>query len=262
MGATARKMVNLDIDETSGVDHPAHLSEGWLVLKSADGAEVSDVLDSVLTEEDSTMEKEPTTATEEQEVEKAADTMASLKARCADLEAQLADAKKEEKGEGDAVAKAVDPSEDFLKSAPAEVVAMIEGLRKSATDATEELQKERDTQADKEAIAKAKGWNNLNLNAEQVGPALRKLSGIDPELTKSFETMLSSLNAQAESANIFAELGKSVDGVDGDALGRFESMAKALVETNVAKSYADAITQVASANPELYKQYSDEKKGA
>ena len=32
--AKTRKMVGLNIEETSGVDHPAHLHEGWLVIKS------------------------------------------------------------------------------------------------------------------------------------------------------------------------------------------------------------------------------------
>ena len=35
-----RKMVNLAIEETSGVDHPAHLAEGWLVMKAADPDDV------------------------------------------------------------------------------------------------------------------------------------------------------------------------------------------------------------------------------
>ena len=40
MGRPARKMVNLSIEETSGVDHPAHLHEGWLVMKAASSDEV------------------------------------------------------------------------------------------------------------------------------------------------------------------------------------------------------------------------------
>ena len=28
-----KKLVDLEIEETSGVDHPAHLYEGWLVRK-------------------------------------------------------------------------------------------------------------------------------------------------------------------------------------------------------------------------------------
>lgn len=35
MSRATRKMVNLSIEETSGVDHPAHLHEGWLVMKAA-----------------------------------------------------------------------------------------------------------------------------------------------------------------------------------------------------------------------------------
>ena len=40
MGRPARKMVNLSIEETSGVDHPAHLHEGWLVMKAASSDDV------------------------------------------------------------------------------------------------------------------------------------------------------------------------------------------------------------------------------
>src|SRR4051812_8930558 len=32
-----RQLTDLDIGETSGVDHPAHLTEGWLVMKSKEG---------------------------------------------------------------------------------------------------------------------------------------------------------------------------------------------------------------------------------
>ena len=45
--AKAKKMVRLAVDETSGVDHPAHLSEGWLVMKSANAEEIEAVIDSL-----------------------------------------------------------------------------------------------------------------------------------------------------------------------------------------------------------------------
>ena len=43
--AKTRKLVDLEIEETSGVDHPAHLYEGWLVRKDS-----AAVLDEALTE--------------------------------------------------------------------------------------------------------------------------------------------------------------------------------------------------------------------
>ena len=251
-------MVNLAIEETSGVDHPAHLHEGWLVMKSADESEVQRVLDETLTEEDSIMEQKTTTATDEQ-VEKAEMTLEEAITKIADLEAKLQEANSEDAAEPE-MAKSVETEEEtFLKSAPEPVVKMIESLRKEASDAVAELQKERDAQADLQAIEKAKGWANLNLDAEQVGPAIRRLSSTDEELAKAIEAVLTAVNAQAESANIFAEIGKSADFKTGDAYSRMTSLAKSAVEEGVAKSFADAMTDIATKNPDLYSQYLSEK---
>ena len=259
MLARTRKMANLVIEETSGVDHPAHLHEGWLVMKSADESEVQRVLDETLTKEESMPkdmqdEKDPL-ATEE--VDKAEMTMEEAMKKIADLEAKLSEmdkmyGEKEPKSE-----KTED--EDFMKSAPESVVKMIEDFRKQAETATEELRKEREAKADADAIEKAKGFSNLNLDAEKVGPALRRLSTVDADLAKSVEEILTSVNAQAESANIFAEIGKSADFTSGDAYGRLTAMAKSAVEEGNAKSFEQAFANVASSNPELYVQYRNEK---
>lgn len=251
-------MVNLAIEETSGVDHPAHLHEGWLVMKSADESEVQSVLDETLTEEDSNMENVSTEAVEEQ-VEKAGMTLEEAMKKIAELEAKLAESAKEDAAEP-AMAKSVDASEDFLKSAPESVVKMVADLRKQAEDATAELNAERESRADAEAIEKAKGWANLNLDAEKVGPALRRLASTDADLAKSVEEMISSINAQAESASIFAEIGKSADFKStGNAYDRMTSLAKSAVEEGVAKSFEQALSDVASKNPDLYSQYLSEK---
>ena len=93
MANRTRKMVNLAIEETSGVDHPAHLHEGWLVMKSADESEVQRVLDESLTEEEimpeNTQDETTTTATDEQ-VEKAEMTLEEAMKKIADLEAKIA----------------------------------------------------------------------------------------------------------------------------------------------------------------------------
>jgi len=257
MASRTRKMVNLAIEETSGVDHPAHLHEGWLVMKSADESEVQSVLDETLTEEDSNMEKEPTAAVEEQ-VEKADMTIEEAMKKIAELEAKLAESKSEDSAEP-AMAKSVDVSEEFLKSAPEPVVKMIEDLKKAASDAIEELRKEREATEDAAAIEKAKGWANLSLDAEKVGPALRRLATLDAELAKSVEDILISTNAKAESADIFAEIGKSADFKSGDAYSRMTAMAKSAVEEGVAKSFEVALADIAVSNPDLYSQYLTEK---
>jgi len=257
MLARTRKMANLVIEETSGVDHPAHLHEGWLVMKSADESEVQRVLDETLTEEDSIMEETTTAATDAQ-VEKAEMTMEDAMKKIAELEAKLAESKSEDMAEAN-MAKSEDASEDFLKSAPESVVKMIEDFKKQAETATEELRKEREAKADADAIEKAKGFSNLNLDAEKVGPALRRLSTVDADLAKSVEEILTSVNAQAESANIFAEIGKSADFTTGDAYSRLTALAKSAVEEGNAKSFEQAFASAASSNPELYVQYRNEK---
>jgi hypothetical protein len=249
-------MVNLAIEETSGVDHPAHLHEGWLVMKSADESEVQRVLDETLTEEDSVMGEKTTTATDEQ-VYKAEMTLEEAMSKIAELEAKLSEmemAKEEEPK-----SEETEDEEDYMKSAPESVVKMIENFKKQAETATEELRKEREAKADAEAIEKAKGYANLNLDAEKIGPALRRLAVVDQELAKSVEEVLSSVNAQAESANIFAEIGKSADFNTDNAYGRMTAMAKSAVDEGVAKSFAQALADIASSNPELYSQYLTEK---
>lgn len=256
-------MVNLSIEETSGVDHPAHLHEGWLVMKSAEESEVQRVLDESLTEEDSTMEDTSTTATEEQVVNPT-EELTIAKARISELEEALAKASADaEMSEEDKKKKKMEEESseemDYMKSAPESVVKMIENFRKQAEEATAELQKERDARADAEAVEKAKGWANLNLDAEKVGPALRRLSNVDAELAKSVEELLASVNAQAESAQIFAEIGKSADFKSGNAYERMTTLAKSAVEEGVAKSFEQALADVATKNPDLYSQYLSEK---
>ena len=256
MAGRTRKMVNLSIEETSGVDHPAHLHEGWLVMKSAEESEVQRVLDESLTEEDSIMEDTTTTATDEQ-VAKAEMTLEDAMAKIAELEAKLSEMEMA-KGE-EPKSEVTEDEEDYMKSAPESVVKMIENFRKQAEEATAELKKERDAHADAEAVEKAKGWANLNLDAEKVGPALRRLSNVDADLAKSVEELLASVNAQAESAAIFAEIGKSADFKSGNAYERMTTLAKSAVEEGVAKSFEQALADVATKNPDLYSQYLSEK---
>lgn len=261
-----RKMVNLAIEETSGVDHPAHLHEGWLVMKSASESEVQRVLDKSLTKEDSTMENMKTTEATEDKVEKTVEEeLASAQARIAELEAKLAEKEMKKPEEEVEMAMNTEDStkpkeeEDYMKSAPTSVVKMITDLKKQAEEATAELRKEREARADAQSVEKAKGWANLNLNAEKVGPALRRLSETDSELAKSVEEILSSVNAQAESASIFAEIGKSADFKSGNAYERMTTLAKSAVDEGASKSMAQAIADVALKNPDLYSQYLTEK---
>jgi hypothetical protein len=284
--AKAKKMVRLAVDETSGVDHPAHLSEGWLVMKSANAEEIEAVIDSLtetpITKEDSVSD-ESTVVTEDAVVAEAVVAEAPATespaedkdARIAELEAELVKAKgmnpfmqgddesdedykkRMKKMEDEAEAQKKKP---MAKSAELEAVEKAVVVEKARADeAIALLQKERDERADADAIAKAKNWNNLPLDAEKVGPALRRLSQIDEELTKGIESILDAVNTQAKTSNLFAEIGKSVDSSATDAYDRLTALAKAAVESGVAPTMETAMADVALANTDLYKQYLTEK---
>jgi len=279
--AKATKMVRLAVDETSGVDHPAHLSEGWLVMKSANAEEIEAVIDSItettITKEDSVSD-ESTVVTEDAVVVEAPAAEATptespaedQDAIIAGLEEELAKAKA---AKADAMAQMPDESDaDYAKrmkkmghdKKPME--KSLESVEKAvavekarADEAIALLQKERDERADADSITKAKNWNNLPLEAEKVGPALRRLSLIDEDLAKSIEGILSAVNEQAKTSNLFAEIGKSVDSSAVDAYDRLTALAKAAVESGVAPSFEVAMADAALANTDLYKQYLTEK---
>jgi len=286
--AKARKMVSLNIEETSGVDHPAHLQEGWLVIKSSD-SDVSDLLSDLvknqtidgteeepMTQDEKTIEtpaeevvaeETPATDAPAEEVEKG--KMADAQAKIDELEKKVKMYEEEMdklKGKMKKEADEVVETEDaVLKSAPEAVQKMFADMRKAADEATaravaaeEVLLKERDARADAEAIEKAKSWSHLPLDAEKIGPALRKLAGIDSDLAKSVEDLLTAVEAQAESANIFAEIGKSAAPVGGNAYEQLTALAKSVVETN-GGTFESAFADVVSKNTDLYSQYLSEK---
>lgn len=284
--AKSTKMVRLAVDETSGVDHPAHLSEGWLVMKSANAEEIEAVINSLTetttTKEDSVSE-ENTVVTEDAVVADAPAVDAPAESPVDDKDARIAELESElEKAKGKNPFEQMEDEsdEDYMKrmkkmeeeakmmgskKKPMSMEKSLESVEKAvafekarADEAVALLQKERDERADADAIAKAKNWNNLPLEAEKVGPALRRLSQIDEELAKSIEGILEAVNVQAKTSNLFAEIGKSVD-ASTDAYDRMTALAKAAVESGVAPTFEIAMADVALANQDLYKQYLTEK---
>jgi hypothetical protein len=280
--AKARKMVALNIEETSGVDHPAHLHEGWLVIKSENLTGVDDLLSDLNnqndnsnefrkgTEEEAMSEQNNVETTPEvlstEEVDKAKGQMSydEMMNKIKMLEDELAMAnKKLKKSEDDEV---VVDTASLVKEAPEPLRKMLEDLEKSAQEATaranaaeEILKAERVTRANSESIEKAKAWKFLGLDAEKVGPALRQLAEINEELAKSVEEALNSVNAQAESANIFAEIGKSANPTTGDAYTQLTSLAKSLTEAKKGMTFEQAFADSVKSNPDLYQQYLSEK---
>jgi hypothetical protein len=286
----ARKMVSLNIEETSGVDHPAHLHEGWLVIKSDNLTSMDDLLSDLNKTENQSDESLNQRGTEEEpmaqdETQKAMNmpeedkekmmkpedekmSYDDMKKKIKDLEEELDKAMKK-------LAKMTDKEDEMkkeedisslIKQAPEAVRVMLETMEKSANESKARvaeieavLKSERVARANGEAVEKAKAWKFLGLDAEKVGPALRELAEINEDLAKSVEEALSSVNAQAESANIFAEIGKSANPTTGNAYEQLTSMAKAVTEGKSGLTFEQAFSNAVISNPDLYNQYLNEK---
>ena len=141
---------------------------------------------------------------------------------------------------------------------PAPVREMLTKARNEAATARAELRKEVESRKDREYVAKAAAWSALSVDAKEIGPVLRKMADIDADLTETVIQALSSANAQADAANIFAELGTSVRPDSGDTMGRITKMAKSAVANGDHKTVEQAISALMITNPELYEAYRQE----
>lgn len=272
-----RKMVNLAIEETSGVDHPAHLHEGWLVMKSADAQTVTTLLDT-LTQSNTQEDTLSDTKSTDERLTEALEALAKAEEKIAELEGENAPESAEEAPAADEAPAAEEAApadaeeapagdDDIMKSAPESVIKMVESIKAEkesavlkAQAAEEALRKERDERADADAVAKARTtYGALAIDAEKVGPALRRLAQIDSALAKSLEEALTVANGQMESANIFAEIGKAKSGTAGTAWEQIEAVAKASVESGKAPTMEIAMAEALTANPALYNEYLNEK---
>ncbi len=248
--AMPTKLVDLEIEENSGVDHPAHLVEGWLVMKNleavleaADSDEsTTEPLGGNVPEDTNTAanDMDETTDTEEAAVE---ETVVAEEPT-PEPETVLVE---------DVVEKSdVDP-EAFAKE--------LADLRKEAEEAktlAKALMDERDTNA---AIAKAEEWNYIPaVKPDEFGPTLKTLRAVAPEATSVIEKILDSTNAALSESEFFVEIGSQGRG-NTDAQSSLDMEAKALVDAGNARDYADAVAKATAANPILAHTYRNEIRG-
>jgi hypothetical protein len=236
------KLTDLEITENSGVDHPAHLVEGWLVMKNLeaviDEAQQAAVeTDNGGTVDESTHVSEEVDETVEVEVIEIA----------------------EEAVEAPVLEPVMASVDDESVSVESEALAKeLVDLRKEAEEAkslAKALMDERDTNA---AVAKATTWNYIPaVTPDEFGPTLKSLRQIAPEIAEQIEKMLDSINAMLSESEFFTELG-SAGRSQTDAHSSLDRAAKALVADGGAANYADAVSKASASDPVLAAQYRNE----
>lgn len=284
------KMTRLTVNETSGVDHPAHLHEGWAVMKAADPTVAKAAFAALGKKENMTV---PIKATPRPAVKAlSADDIASIVEKAIDSKLQpildslgqnwqdlRAFAESESgdtpTGAGPAAADApamaagtmpvtaavgeAEALEKALATMPAAVRTMLEKSRSDAAEAvTKALAAEKvakaatDELADEKAIAKAAtDWSNIALTAEVV-KSVRRLEQADPELHKATVALLTATNAQLDGSALVKELGQASNGTGGEtALQQVTKAAQVLVDNGEAATLTVAKSIVFERQPEL-----------
>ena len=271
MGRPIKKLVNLEVIETSGVDRAAHLHDGFLVMKSAESAlpTKENNLSSVQEQIDSAVSK----AVEGYD-EKVAGLEAALEAaknQAADLATKLEEIQAMQTGEETVemeasidempteVAEAMEEMpEDVAKSVselPAEQRDLFAKAFKAQSD---EIRKERDIRLDSEAVSKSKEtYKNVGIDHDVVAPALRRLTELNSELAKTVESVLLAAEAQMSESGLLKEFGTPTP-ITGSVIEEAKSLAKALVESGVVKTIEQGVERVLDTNPELAKRYAQE----
>ncbi len=215
----SRKLVDLELKEISGVDHPATLHEGWLVMKSSDDpleAELADTIEASFT-------IDPITEVE-----------------------TMSDYTDDTPVQDEVVAE--EPSEDFRKE--------LDGLQKALDAARAETEQVRAERELEKATQKAHSWAILpELTPTEFAPVLRNIRDHSPEDADAVEAILDGCTVALGEAGILKELGTDTSSGVDDAYGQIHAMAQSKVEAGHTDSIQKAISEVAVENPDLYERY-------
>jgi hypothetical protein len=262
-------MVSPTINEISGVDHPAHLTEGWLMMKDASpetalllaraeaiakGLDPTSVTLPGNTETHkgsvSTMpitdEVRATLAPEVQEymksLEDSAATATITKSIAAAADLSAAEFEKSLSSLPEPVQKSI--MENQRRTIAAETMA------KSLVDAAEDSKYE----------AMAKSLSHLpNVPATGFGSVLRKAAESNPTAFDEVLKVLKASDAAIETSGLFKEIGTGAPGA-ANAEDSILAIAKSLVaaDTTGELSLADAVSKAALDNPDLYSAHRKE----
>lgn len=264
-------MVALKVLETSGVDHPAHLEEGWIVMKNSGTtteATVSDTNEINSEEIDPTLEEayidrivelEKSLAASEKLVSDLSEETEKAKKKMPAFIQDKIDAKEEDEEEDEEDDDEEMTYKALVKSLPEPVRLMLKKAEDAEKKATEELRKERETRRDEEFVKKAAGWSHITVDASDFGKALRRLTDIDASLAEQVEKAMEAVNAQAESASIFNEIGRGGRPEEGDAYGKVQALAKAAHQAGEFSTVEQAVAGIIHKNPDLYAAYRNEQ---
>src|SRR5436305_1016461 len=221
------RLVQPGIDEVSGVDWPAHLAPGWIVMRAAgDGDEKGEPMPPVVKPDAGEGGNAPEAAAEPATLAEALKALNAERAgRDEAIKAEVAKAVEKVTAEAteaaaEAVAKAAGKSpediafEKALGELPEPFAKAWLADRERIAKAEKAAETERDARVSRDYLAKAADFGSLPANAEGIATTLRAIEETLPtEVAKEAVRLLTAGNEALKSAGIFNEIG----GIGGEA---------------------------------------------
>ena len=209
------ELVDLSLAEVSGVDHPASLVEGWLVMKNAD----TETLDPTLNNDD--VNPEPSTSPPV-ETETTMPTATETPA-------------------------AADPV--VVPDDTSALVKELTDIRKELADAKADRDALADTVATEKALATVTGWGRVPGMTPAFADTLKTL---DPDTATAVAAIFDTVQAAFPEADVMKEYGTTATAPGGTTAtpGRdqIQAIAKGLVADGTAPNMLEGLKQAAMAN--------------
>jgi len=287
MGATAKRLVEPTMSEVSGVDWPAHLAPGWIVMKEVgdeplsaeivaalaadtEGAVMAEVAKTDIPKTDEVKKAEAAAALEAVTKKIEAGETLTVEERLTKAEADIAAAneraEKAEKAEAEAVAKAAGKTPEDLAFEKA-VGTLPDEVRKHLSDLAEKVEKaekaaqvEKDARLSREYLTKAADYAGLPASPETLATTLRAVDEhLDPSVAKEIHRLLGAGAAVVKQSDVLKEWGG--EGVTSDAMMGLEAKAAEIQKADPKLTPAQAFTKAMAMNPDLVAAQSQEEGG-
>ena len=123
-----------------------------------------------------------------------------------------------------------------------------------------QIKKQNDELKTKEFIAKAAGFTNLGIKADELGPVLKSMAEANPEGFAKIEATLKAADEQVAKGALFSEAGRSGTG-ETSVVKKVQAMADEMIAKGASMTKEQALAKAWKDNPELYKQYQKELRG-
>lgn len=166
---------------------------------------------------------------------------------------ELTEAKKKVKEPG-----AAEP-EDIWKDANPKIKEAYDKLVVQQTEDSKEVKKLSTQIMEADFVEKAKTFKGLSIKPEDFGKTLMKVSNADPEAYEEIDKVLHAADKAVVESKLFEEQGRGGKAESG-AYAKIKEMAKKVVDKSEGKVTQEAAEQqIVEDNPELYKQYQEER---